>query len=40
MYEAEVKKLHDYPCQPERWIGVDLNTTGHAVVAADLFPAE
>jgi putative transposase len=33
-----VNSIHDNhdPYQPARWIGVDLNTTGHAVVAADL----
>lgn len=27
--------LHNTSSRPARWIGVDLNTTGHAVVAAD-----
>ena len=35
--KLEAKKIYGYPDQPSRWIGVDLNTTGHAVVAADLF---
>ena len=28
-------KVHPSACIPARWIGVDLNTTGHAAVAAD-----
>jgi putative transposase len=36
MPELETRKIRRIPIQPERWIGVDLNTTGHAVVAADL----
>jgi putative transposase len=28
--------LHNDSSRPARWIGIDLNTTGHAVVAADL----
>lgn len=27
--------LHNHSSRPARWIGIDLNTTGHAVVAAD-----
>jgi putative transposase len=30
-----VIKVHPSACIPARWIGVDLNTTGHAAVAAD-----
>ena len=34
--EEKVIKVHQSARIPARWIGVDLNTTGHAAVAADL----
>jgi putative transposase len=37
MAEPESKKNYQFQDPPARWIGIDLNTTGHAVVVADLF---